>query len=414
MINYTLKPHQVEGVDFIRSTPYCILGDAMGLGKTLQAIEAVKREGQQILVVCPAMLRGTWADEIEKFSTLKSIVVTKPIKDINVLASTEVFIVGYSFLNKAKELFKRCAIVIADEVHFLKNVEAGRTQLFHELMISHPPERFIGLSGTAIKNRVPEFFSLLRLCYYNKGLPTDLEDYWRFCRKFCEVSQFRIHNRTVTKFEGHKNVDDLRALLRPIYLRRKASEVLDLPPIIRKDIVLHDEWIDYDLLGAWNENARAFATHKKNSAKIKVKHTARYAKDLLEAGEGPLIIYSDHVEPTENIAKAFPKKFQVRVITGKTPMNKRDEIVRDFQAGKVDVLCATIGALSVGVTLTKSKNIIFNDLSWVPADIAQAEKRIHRIGQEGTCFIHRIFWGKIDFKIGKELDKKIAVLSEVL
>ena len=368
----------------------------MGLGKTLQAIEVIKRTGLKTLVVCPASLRLTWRAELEKFGT----------------GTEDVTIIGYSELTKL-DSFIGFDLIICDEVHYLKNLDALRTQAFHQLLWDNKPERFIGLTGTAIKNRIPEYYSILRLAYATQRLPSILRDYWDFCRHFCNVTQFKVRGRMVTKFEGHRNVEELKELRDRVYLRRKASDVLNLPPILRKDIILNDEAIDHDLLQAWNSNSKAFITYKKNSAKIKVPHTVKYVKDLLEAGEGPVLVYSDHVDPAEKIAEGL-KKYRVGVITGSTPMKVRHDLVTALQEGRLDVLSATIGALSEGVTLTRSQNLVFNDLSFVPGDIAQVEKRIHRIGQEGACTIHRMIWGKLDLHIGRELDKKIAVLVETL
>jgi len=413
VITYKLKPHQEAGVAFLLEHHYSLLGDAMGLGKTLQAIEVLKSRKTKGLIVWPAVLRESWAREICKFSSLAPYVFTgtKLIPD-----GVDVIVSSYSQLKYSEDLFKWADVVIADEVHYLKNIEAQRTRYFHRYLQDHRPDRFIGLSGTAVKNRVPEFFSLLALCAYNPHKTSGLNildkyDYWSFCRRFCNVQQFKIAGRNVIKFEGHRNVDELRSYLKDKYLRRKASEVLDLPPIIRKDVVIDDTFIDKELLQAWNERANAFATFKMNSAKIKVDHTVRYAKDLHDAGEGPLVIYSDHVDPVKEIAKRLKKS---AAISGSTPMEERDKIVQAFQANKIDYLVATIGSLSVGVTLTASRNIIFNDLPWVPADLLQAEKRIHRIGQDKSCVVHRIFWGKVDTQIGKTITKKLITLIEVL
>lgn len=412
MKDVKLYPYQEEGVAYALAHHYCIIGDGMGLGKTLQAIEVIKRTGLKALIVCPAFLRETWRRELEKFSSLK----IKVCKSSFTFEDNDVAIVSYSNLNKAAALFKTVEIVVADEVHYLKNPDAKRTENFHRYMEIFKPERFIGLSGTAIKNRIPEFYSLLALCSYNTRGTSGVNvlerfDYWDFCCHFSNRQEFRVGNRTVTKFVGHRNVDELRTLLKDKYIRRKASDVLDLPPIIRKDIVLDHDTIDHDLLKAYQDrNGKAFINHKVNSALIKVKHTAAYAQELIDQGEGPIIIFTDHVKPAEELAQ----RLSAACITGQTPMNKRDEIVQRFQAGKIEVLVATIGSLSVGVTLTRSRNIIFNDLSFVPGDIAQAEKRIHRIGQGGSCVIHRIFWGQVDVFIGKSLDSKLKTISEVL
>ena len=383
-----------------------------GLGKTLQAIEVIKRTKLQAVIVCPAFLRHTWANEIVKFSNLTPIMLDND----TLYTDFEVAIVSYSSLYKFENLFKKNQIVIADECHFLKNPSAKRTQKFHLLIESFTPERFIGLSGTAIKNRVPEFYSLLALCSYNpkrnsgKSIFDRFKNYYAFCDYFTYRKEFKVHGRKVVKYEGHRNIDQLKFYLRGKYLRRKASEVLDLPPIIRKDIVLNESHIDKELEKAFYGDKVAFATAKVNSAKLKVKHTVKYVKDLNEQGAEAIVIFTDHVEPAEEIAASL----KCVPITGSTKMLIRSKIVEKFQAGELPYLVATIGALSVGVTLTKATNLVFNDLSFVPGDIAQAEKRIHRIGQKESCVIHRMIYGTIDFHIAKELDKKLRTLVEVL
>jgi len=303
---------------------------------------------------------------------------------------------------------KRYDIVIADEAHYLKNPDAKRSEAFYNMIGRHDPERVILLTGTPVKNRVQEWWSLL---YILKA--TTLE-YYPFCHRFSNVQRFKIAGRNVTKFEGHKNVDDLLKLLKPVYLRRKASEVLDLPPIVRKDIFLEPEYVDAELLAAWNEG-KYFATAKTNNAKIKIPHTIKYARELIDQGEGPLVIFSEHIEPVEDIAGGLHGNgYKVAMVTGKTPVKVRDDIVERFQAGEFDALVATIGSMSVGFTLTRARNMIFNDLPFVPADLLQAEKRIHRIGQNMSCVIHRIFYGKMDAHIGKILNTKLKTLIEVI
>ena len=416
MIEYELKKHQKEGIKHLIRHNYTILADAMGLGKTLQAIELIKRTGKKALVVCPASLRLTWASEVKKFSNLKPVIFMKDSSS----DAWDIAIISYASVKKCKTLWKKASTVVGDEWHYLKNLEAARTQAFHHLVLDHPPERLVGLTGTAIKNRVPEFFSLLALCSLNpyntsgesilKKYPT----YYSFAAHFSNRVEFRVKGRTVVKYEGHRNVPELKQFMQGKYLRRKASEVLDLPPIIRKDIIVNDDEIDYELLHELEENAKAFATFKVNNAKLKTKYTADYVKDLVEAGEGPILVFTDHVLPAESIASKLPKRYKIRLITGATPMKKRDEYKEFFQEKRIDVLVATIGSMSTGHTLTAASNIVFNDLSFVPGDIAQAEKRIHRIGQEKTCIIHRIFWGQMDAYLAKQLDKKIATMKEIL
>jgi len=420
VIDYKLKDFQVTGIAYHMEHHYSIIGDAMGLGKTLQAIEVIKLILEEnpkaiVIVACPATLRDTWVEEFEKFSNIKPEIFKRAPKHRNF----QVAIVSYGSLKHMRALFRIATAVVGDEIHYAKNIEAARTEYLHEYIEYYKPERFLGLSGTAIKNRVTEFYSLLLLCSYNpKGtsgidIRKHFANFWEFANYFCNVSRFKIHGRWVVKFEGHKNIPELKQLMEGKYIRRKASEVLNLPGIIRKDIIINDEKIDKDLLAAWNEGKKAFATMKMNSAKIKTAHTGRYVKELLDQGEGPVVIFSDHVEPAEILGQSC-KKYKAGIITGDTPMKERHRLKVAFQAGELDILSGTYGVLSEGYTLTRARNTVLNDLPHVPGVLSQAEKRIHRMSQERNCIIHRLFWGKFDAQIGRNLTKKIKTLVEVL
>ena len=65
-----MLPFQRDGVAFaLRRGGRCLLGDEMGVGKTLQALAAAAayRSEWPLLVVCPASLRLAWAEEAERW-----------------------------------------------------------------------------------------------------------------------------------------------------------------------------------------------------------------------------------------------------------------------------------------------------------------------------------------------------------
>lgn len=215
------------------------------------------------------------------------------------------------------------------------------------------------------------------------------------------------------------------------YIRREAKDVLDLPPILRKDV-----WMDFEEEGKELEEAykaylegragNKITSAKTHSAYIKGQFTGRYVKDLLEGGVGSIVIFSDHIDSlkeaykvlayniTHSTGKVNTSKWNCTMITGSVSVDKRQQAVDDFQSGKLNVILATIGSMSVGWTLTRANNVVFNDLSWVPADNAQAEKRVHRIGQDSRCVIHRIIGSEIDLMIVETITKKMEALHKVL
>lgn len=95
-------------------------------------------------------------------------------------------------------------------------------------------------------------------------------------------------------------------------------------------------------------------------------------------------------------------------------MEKRNELVTKFQNGQLDVLVCTVGAASTGLTLTRSNLVVFNDIPWVPADLVQARKRIHRISQERQSRCVYIVGSKVDDNIIKTIRSKEKVISAVV
>lgn len=394
---------QKVGVAKILKHKYYLLADPMGFGKTIQALTAIKEAGKKTLIVCPAFLRFTWEDEAEKFYG----------KDF---AST-LTIISYSSFHRLKDM--RYDFVVCDEAHYLKNPKAKRTQFFFSLIRKNRPEYLLLMTGTPIKNRVGEFWSLLQLLSLNPG-PTNGHrlrmSHFEFQRHFSNLRYQKINGRQFAKFEGHRNIPELKQILIGKYLRRK-SDAVELPPLRRTMVEFKPgkSKQEQDLEKAWEEynsgkKSKHLSVVKAVTALAKVPDTLKYIQDIVDQDE-QVVVFTDHVKVVEALAARSPT---YRGITGSTSMDKRGEIIRQFQACKVQVICATIGALSTGVTLTAASNLIFNDYPWVPADLLQAEKRIHRIGQDKPCVIHMLFSGPIDRMIYAQLVKKLKTIKEVV
>ena len=73
---------QKAGVAFLAEHPACLLGDAMGVGKTIQAcgLLNLKADIKRVLIVCPASLRLNWQRELERWIV--------PTRDMHVLLAT--------------------------------------------------------------------------------------------------------------------------------------------------------------------------------------------------------------------------------------------------------------------------------------------------------------------------------------
>lgn len=98
---------------------------------------------------------------------------------------------------------------------------------------------------------------------------------------------------------------------------------------------------------------------------------------------------------------------RVATIHGGTSHAERDDIVQRFQAGQ-------IVAAGVGLTLTRSSDVLFVETDWTPAGVVQAEDRVHRIGQTAHVQITTLIAERtLDAKIHATLATSIQTLNHL-
>lgn len=418
-MNHTLFPHQNEGVKFLREARYALLGDEMGLGKTLTALSAL--ESERVIIVTPASLKEVWALELVSRFPGRDFEVIDPKK---IPASlTHIVITNYEQLEKMQHLFKDAHTVIADEAHYLKNNQAKRTKLFWKMIKNYTPHNLFLLTGTPIQNNVPEVWSLLCLLSFGKDLRNGANVYFeyrsktRFCEELCFSRVKRIAGMMMTEWYGLRNKTELRRLLWRKYLARKLADVISLPPLreVAHKVAKLDREEELKLAFLQYQQGREIESPVKVQQAIeKAQFTVPFVRELLNAGKGPVVVFSDHVEPVRLITDALKSDFISGQITGNTPVMARNRLMTEFQAGLIDVLVCTIGAAGVGVTLTAACEMVFNDLPWVPSMLAQAKRRIYRIGQRAPCTIHFVTAPGFDSVLTNTLNSKSKIIHEAL
>lgn len=425
---------QIESAEVLWDARYGLSADEMGLGKSLEAIictvaHMVERPGAKIIVCVPAFLKANWDREFNKFTIHVRTKTCFSANDIpEKWGDFDVVIMNYEQLEKTRHLFRKATMVVADEIHYCKNHNSSRTKFFSNYLHDYRPERVILLSGTPIKNRVHEYFSIIKILDLNQkwyGHRLALNRYVQFCDHFCYREERRIPGRRFAevKWIGFKNEDDFFNLLNGRYIRHMAKDVIELPPIVHQDVITKrfpetgEDPLEGELRNMWEMylmgiESQFLASRKVESALLKVPYTIQVVEDLLSSGNGPIVVFTDHI----NSAKVMGEKWKKNgfAIMGTTTIPLRDKIVQMFQNGEIDVLVATIGTMSAGWTLTNACRVVFNDLPWVPGDFAQAIKRVHRIGQGKKCFVYNIVTTELDKMIMGTLREKTQVLNSVL
>ena len=401
---FELYSYQIMAAKYHLEHRYSLNCSEMGTGKSAMALEAARLSRKKVAVFGPAFLERTWVHEAFRMGV-------------------EIVYYSYSSLYKHPiDTLKGFDFWIADECHYLKSPGAKRTEAFFDRFVATKPKYFVGLTGTPIKNRVPDFWTLLYMCSKcpedtnGHRLSGKIKSYYGFSEYFCHFTETFIYGNRVRKFVGIKEdkIVDLKSILRGKFIKFKVEDVLgDLPSITRKHVDLGMAPTK-GMLKAFQEyekGPKADIKAKATSALLKAPKTASYCLDIIAEGAVPILIFTDHIESAKALKSSITNS---ALCTGAVPAEERMQMVSDFQAGKYDAIIATIGSLSVGVTLTAARHVVFNDISWSGSDNQQAEKRIHRIGQKLPCFAHYIHGSQTDVHIYALVKEKQETVEKVL
>lgn len=148
---------------------------------------------------------------------------------------------------------------------------------------------------------------------------------------------------------------------------------------------------------------------------------ARFAESLafildVHEQEGKILVFASHHATIDRLLGALTSEgIKAAVIDGRVPAAKREEIKKSFQEGDLEVLICGIRAAAEGLTLTAAHIVVMFELDWHPGIHAQAEDRVHRIGQTMSVFIYYLIaMGTIEEKIAKMVDAKREVMNTTL
>lgn len=435
-------PFQLQGTEFALNHPNCLLADEMGLGKTVQAIGLVNAcpDIETVLIVCPASLRLNWFQEWQRWSTRKRL--KAGIADGEGWPDGNVVIISYEGLDKYfRETHGRTwSLIIVDESHKLKSATAKRTanllgsrrwDLWQRRWIQEIPpvscSRKLFLSGTPMPNRPVELWTTV-YALDPSGLGRSKS---QFEQRYCDGHmEWLGYGRKVWNKDGASNLAELSERMKQFTIRRTKAQVLpqlpskreqvivlETPPKLRK--LLEKEKREYEKL----EQARLSGVRvpftemsrlRQQTALAKVPYVITQVQDTLEETE-KLVVMCHHQAVIDAIAESFePGEFVI--VDGRTPVTKRQAAVNRFQHDPTcRIFLSSIQAGGFGFTLTAASTVLFAELDWTPGNIAQAEDRLHRIGQKRSVLVlHIVLDGSLDSNLVKKLTRKQRVIDETL
>lgn len=416
-------PHQVTALDETKSFNHVGYFLDMGLGKTFVGAEKVIQLGSPVnIVICQKSKVDDW---IEHFKTNyavhdKDYCCTDLIFDLtdkkqfqrfiaetreaiepnyiedeltnqtyqqeNLYPYLVVGVINYELAFRRSELLDiQQFSMMLDESSMITNPTAKRTKFIHKMN----PDNCILLSGTPTGGKYEKLWSQLRLLGWNISKKTFYQQY--VVTEWIEDdSGFRIPVIT-----GYKNVDRLKAKLKQhgcIFM--KTEEVFDLPEMVQVPVMVNTtkEFRRFmrnsivtlpdgtELIGDTKLTRRMYARQlcgQYNQAKF----TA--FKDLVESTDDRLIVFynfNDELHRMVEIVQESEKP--ISIVNGSTKdldaYNTKNDSVTfvQYQAG------------AKGLNLQKANKIVYFTLPQGSEDFEQSKKRIHRIGQNSTCFYY--------------------------
>lgn len=402
-------PHQLEGIRRMARMGSLILADDMGLGKSLQAltvaaIDFEMGKANRVIVVCPATLKGNWVNEILDFTHFTHTVLQgtpaqrkKQIDEFD----ADVLIVNYEQMAPHVADFNRMGfgVAIYDEAHAIKNHKAKRTKACHKLAA----RRHLILTGSPLLNQINDLWSLLHMVD-----PAEYPKYWGFVQRYAVFGGYMDK-----EIVGVKNQAELTERLHAVMIRRRKSDVLDLPEkqVIPVFVDLHPEQrrlykqavdelqieIPNDPNPMELENAltrflrlkqicgttAAIPGHADHSTKL---DRAEEMIDEIVLQNGEHVVVFTQFRTVQNcLADRLAQRGISRLLLhGDVPAPERVPLVTQWASGPPAALLAGLQVAGVGLNMTAASKCIFIDKLFVPKLNEQAEDRLHRIGADKT------------------------------
>jgi superfamily II DNA or RNA helicase len=462
-----LRPYQERGIAWLHHM--CSLGlggclaDDMGLGKTIQVIglhlhrrAAVQAnttsekagiaeivttprqpgvEAATTLVICPTSLLGNWARELQRFAP--GVPVRRfygPERTLDGLQPGEVVITTYGVARRDRAALSeaRFSLVVADEAQHAKNPLSDTARSLRSIGGGNR----IALTGTPVENRLSELWSILD--WTTPGLLGPLE---RFRMNIALPVERRRDPAVTERFAR---------TVRPFLLRRKKTDPAiapDLPPrtvtdrvvgLTPEQVTLYEAEVREAIEAIRNKSGiqrQGLVFRMMTVLKQICNHPAHYLHQsgpiagrsgklaaleellgvVLDEGDSTLV-FSQYVEMCSLVeARLSQLGIGTVFLHGSVPVRRREEMVAEFQSGRVPVFLLSLKAGGVGLNLTKATHVIHYDRWWNPAVEDQATDRAHRIGQERPVQVHRLITeGTLEDRIGELLEKKRNLATAVV
>lgn len=438
--------YQRVAIRWIEEHPRCGLFLDMGLGKTVSTLTALQNmiddcEVERALVVAPKKVaETTWSTEAEKWDHLQGLRVVKVMGNIKqrklALASkADVYVIGRdSFV----WLVGQCGgmlpfdMLIIDELTSFKSSKSERFKAMRQVAVG--VKRIVGLTGTPAPNGLIDLWGQIYCLDQGERLGKSITRY-----REAYFSTYKWNN-IVVRCDIRKDREEIiRQKIADICLSMQAKDYLQLPPIttivepVELPPAVMANYYKFErekVLAFVEEHSDEPDNILANSAAALMNKLSQYANgaiydeernvheihgekldklaEIVEAAQGSVLVFYLYKHDIPRIQKKL-KGYKVVTYQG-------EKELKDWNAGKIDVLLAHPAATAYGLNMQQGGHyIVWYGVGWNLEHYQQANARLHRQGQQHPVTVYKLLCrGTVDERANAAIEGKTGVQQSLL
>lgn len=432
--------HQKETSAFLTLHKRGFCFNEQGTGKTASVIWAADYlmkigEARRVLVLCPlSIMKSAWQADLFKFAMHRSCSVAygdaKTRKKI-IAAGSDFVIINFDGLAVVKEevLAGGFDLIVVDEANAYKNAQTNRWKVLKEVAAN--VKWFWMMTGTPAAQSPLDAFGLGKLINPD-GTPKYFGQYRD--QVMYKVSQYRWIPKPQAQDVVHK-------ILQPA-IRFEKEQCLDLPDVtyVEREAPLTPQQAKYYkmlkkqmLIVADGESVSAINAATNINKLLQISGGAVYSDtreviefdvsnrlqvilEVIEESSHKVLVFVPFTHTIELLEKFLQSnKISCGVINGQVSVNKRTELVKEFQE-KQDphVLIIQPQAASHGLTLTAANTVIWYAPVTSVETYLQANARINRPGQKNAMTVVHIKGSEVESRLYHMLQNNITNHEKII
>ncbi|MCC8024304.1 MAG: DEAD/DEAH box helicase [Clostridium sp.] len=420
----------------------------MGLGKTVTTLTAIKElkynrfQVRRVLVIAPKKVaEGTWSREAAKWDHTRMLRVSpvlgsqaKRVKALNTPA--DLYIINRENVVWLVDYYRNAwpfDMVVVDESSSFKSHSAKRFKALAS--VGGRIERLVELTGTPSPNGLDDLWAQIFLLDGGERLG---KRYTHFRERYFQPDK-RGADGMVYSYEAKPGSEEgILERISDICISMKAEDYLQLPDVIYHEIPVE---LDTKSRKAYFELERQMVMElPEEDGQISVTSVAALSNKLLQLANGavydedrrvhevhgckveafmelieslqgkPALVFYNYQHDRTRLQEAL-KRTGLRIRELKTPQDEDD-----WNARKIDVLLTHPASSAYGLNLQQGGNyVIWFGLTWNYELYTQANKRLHRQGQQEKVIIHHLVCsGTRDEDVMQALQRKEDVQDWVM